>query len=102
MQRHPVTNNLKMLGVFALDILMGRAAILPTVDKRLPFIIFADVPPINIHGTRGRFLGNMEQPHVDFIHLAPTLAVVAVRTGSHHVCPNMLAAQMARHNVVNS
>lgn len=38
---------------------------------------------------------------MDFLHSAPTLAVITVRAGSHYICPDMLAAHVARHHVIH-
>ena len=43
----------------------------------------------------------MEQVHVYFLHFASTLAMIAVRTGCHHICPDVLAAHVARHHVIH-
>jgi hypothetical protein len=44
----------------------------------------------------------MQQLHVYFLHPAPTLAMVAVRAGSHNVCPNVLTAQMSWGYMIHS
>src|SRR5687768_17449326 len=49
----------------------------------------------DIEGARRGLFWDAQEPHMDFFHLAPTLAMVAVRAGSHNVGPNVLTAQVS-------
>src|SRR5262245_39783928 len=39
--------------------------------------------------------------HVGFLHFAPTLAMIAVRTCRNNIRPSMLTAHMSRNHMVN-
>jgi hypothetical protein len=44
----------------------------------------------------------MQQAHVCLIDRAPSLAVIAARTGRHQVFPGVFPSKMAWDNMVNS
>ena len=58
--------------------------------------------PKNIYRVRGRFLRNVHEAHVRLFHFASTLAMVASRTGRHHIRPHVLAAHMTRDYMIHS
>ena len=55
----------------------------------------------NVGRVGWRFLRNMHQVHVNLIHFAPALAMVTARAGRHQICPNMLAAHVARNHMIH-
>src|SRR5215213_2394179 len=55
----------------------------------------------DIRGIGRRFLGRMVQMHMDLIHLAPALAMVAAWTRRHNICPCMLPTQMTGDHVIH-
>jgi hypothetical protein len=54
----------------------------------------------NVSGAGWRFLGDVRQVHVRFLHFTPTFAVVAGGTGCHEVRPVVLSAHVTWDDVV--
>lgn len=48
-----------------------------------------------------RLARNGQQGHTGFFRRAPTFAVIAVTTGSHHIFPGCLTAAGTRHHVID-
>jgi len=80
---------------------MGGERILPAVDIRLPFLIVVQMPAKDIKRACGRLFRDAQQFHVDFLHFAPALAMIAMGAGSHNVRPDVLAAHMSGSHVVH-
>ena len=60
------------------------------------------MPPKDVGGIGGWFLGNMQEVHVGFLHFAAAFAVITGRAGRHQVCPNMLATHVAWNDMIHS
>ena len=56
----------------------------------------------NIESARGRLFRNPQKFHMHFLHPAPAFAMIAVRTGSYYVRPDMQAAHMAWCYMIHS
>lgn len=80
---------------------MTKGETLPAVDIRLPFLIIVQMPAKDIGSTCRRLIRDAEKLHVHFLYPTPAFAVVAVRAGCHHICPNVLAPQVARRHVIH-
>jgi len=48
-----------------------------------------------------RLARNGQQGHTSFLRRAPTLAVIAIATGSHHIFPSCFTATRTRHYVID-
>ena len=59
------------------------------------------MPAKNILCIRGWFLGDMQKVHMGFLYFAPALAMIARRTGSYNIRPDVLAAHVAWEHVIH-
>jgi len=59
------------------------------------------MPAKDVRGIRRRFLWDVHKAHVRFFHFSSAFMVIAGGAGRHHVCPDMLAAEMPRENVIH-
>jgi len=59
------------------------------------------MPPKDVGGVGGWFLGDMRQAHVNLLHPAPALAMIARRASRHQIRPVVLSAHVTRDDVVN-
>src|SRR6186713_1170172 len=74
---------------------------LPTADIRFPFLIFRQMFSKDVCCIGRGFLGKMVQMHVDFIHPAPTFAMIAAWARRYNIRPGMLPAQVSGNDMVH-
>src|SRR5688500_3925593 len=59
------------------------------------------MPDKDIERARRGLFRHPQQFHVYFLHLPPTLAMVAVWAGCHNVCPDVLPPQMSWRHMIH-
>ena len=65
-------------------------------------MVFRQMLAKNISRVARRFLRQVQQAHMHFLHSTPTFVVVAPGTGCHNIRPDMLATHMAWNYVIDS